>query len=146
MSAPHHPGSHPEGDITGVPDKSKRPLSPHLQIYKLQLTSMLSIMHRASGFVLCFAAIALAMWIIGLAYGPDVFNQAAEFYKTPFGQIIFSGFIAAFFYHFCNGIRHLFWDGGYGFDLPTLYRTGYIVLGTAAVLTIGYLALLGGLL
>ncbi len=124
--------------------KSKRPLSPHLQVYKPQMTSMLSIMHRASGVFLCIAAIALAMWIIGLAYGPDVFEASAAFYNTGFGKAVFSGFVAAFFYHFCNGIRHLLWDGGYGYDLPTLYRTGWIVLIVSAVLTIIYLSMVAG--
>ena len=117
----------------------QRPLSPHLQVYKPQLTSVLSIFHRASGIVLCAGVVAMAIWLIGLAYSPDVFERAAAFYTTWFGQLVFAGFVAAFFYHFCNGIRHLFWDAGRGFELGALYKSGYFVLGAAVVLTGLYL-------
>lgn len=122
----------------------KRPLSPHLQVYKPQITSVLSIFHRLSGVFLCLGVVALCVWAIGLAYGPHVFEWGASFYKTILGKLFFAAVIAAYFYHFSNGIRHLFWDSGHGFSLPTLRKTGYFVLGFAAFMTVLYLFLMMG--
>jgi succinate dehydrogenase / fumarate reductase cytochrome b subunit len=114
-----------------------RPLSPHLQVYRLPLVALLSITHRITGVALSVGTILLAIWLGAAAYGPDAYDQVSGFLATPIGLIILFGFSAAFYYHLCNGIRHLVWDFGKGFELPTVARSNALVLIGAAVLTIG---------
>lgn len=115
---------------------SERPLSPHLQIYRPQLTSVLSISHRASGIFLSVAAIALVWWLAALASGPEAFATAQGVLGSwPVLLILFVA-TGAMAYHLCNGIRHLMWDSGRGFDLETVYRTGRITVGVAVALTL----------
>ncbi|NCP62924.1 MAG: succinate dehydrogenase, cytochrome b556 subunit [Alphaproteobacteria bacterium] len=109
-------------------NSTQRPLSPHLQVYKPQLTSVLSIFHRAAGVYLALGIIALALWIISLASPEPCFGLMTAFYASPFGQLLFASWILAFFYHFANGIRHLVWDAGYGYGLGAVYRGGWAVL------------------
>jgi succinate dehydrogenase / fumarate reductase cytochrome b subunit len=117
-------------------EPSQRPLSPHLQIYRPQLTSMLSISHRAAGVALAVGALLLVCWIISAAAGPAAFTALQRFLGSWFGILILFGWSVALFYHLSNGIRHLFWDVGYGFDLKTAYASGYAVLAATAVLTV----------
>ena len=112
-----------------------RPLSPHLQVYRPQLTSVLSITHRASGVVLTTGTIILALWLISVAIGPETFAVMASIVGHPLGQFVLFGYSVALFYHACNGIRHLSWDLGFGLTIPDVYRSGYVVLGTTCVLT-----------
>ncbi len=123
-----------------------RPLSPHLQVYRPQLTSLLSISHRASGVFLALGAIALVYWLSALAAGPEVFAQAQILASSWYGHVLLVLWSLALFYHLCNGIRHLCWDAGYGFELRQVYASGYLVLVAAVVLTAGtwILALAGG--
>ncbi|SDG10541.1 MULTISPECIES: succinate dehydrogenase, cytochrome b556 subunit [Thalassobaculum] len=113
-----------------------RPLSPHLQVYKPQLTSVMSICHRATGIALAAGVLLLVWWVVAAAAGPEAFATAHGFLGSWFGMLILFGFTGALMYHLCNGIRHLFWDAGYGFELETAYKSGWMTLGAAAVLTV----------
>ena len=112
-----------------------RPLSPHLQVYKWQLTSLMSIGHRASGIVLLVGTFLIVIWLVALAAGPELFSYVNKVISHWFGQFILFGFSVVLFYHLLNGIRHLSWDLGYGFDINNVYKTGYAVLVTALILT-----------
>ncbi len=114
---------------------STRPLSPHLQIYRPQLTSVLSIAHRGTGILLAAGALFLVYWLNALASGPDAFNFLRSLAGTWYGQGVLLGFCFSLFYHLCNGIRHLFWDAGVGFELSTAYRSGRAVVAASLVLT-----------
>ena len=113
-----------------------RPLSPHLQIYRWQLTSVMSILHRASGIALSLGAILLVWWLGAASDGPGPFAAVQHFLGSWFGLLLLFGWSAALFYHLCNGIRHLWWDTGHGLDLKEVYASGWIVLGTTAGLTL----------
>ena len=115
---------------------AKRPTSPHLQIYRPQITSVTSILHRLTGLALAFGTLLLAWWLIAAASGPANFDHAQAFMGSIVGRIILFGFTLALFYHLCNGIRHLFWDIGVGFEVGTATKTGYVVLAAAVVLTL----------
>jgi succinate dehydrogenase / fumarate reductase cytochrome b subunit len=115
---------------------SNRPLSPHLQIYKPQLTAVLSIAHRASGIFLVIGTLLLVYWLTALAEGPDSYAQAQAFLGSGLGRLILFPWVFALFYHLCNGIRHLFWDMGAGFEISTVYASGKIVVVTAIALTL----------
>ena len=112
-----------------------RPLSPHLQVYRWQLTSVLSILHRATGIALTVGALYLAIWVICAASNPRIYGQFQSFNVSILGRIVLGGWLFCAFYHLCNGIRHLFWDAGYGFELKDAYRSGWIVVGVSAVAT-----------
>jgi succinate dehydrogenase / fumarate reductase cytochrome b subunit len=116
--------------------ESARPLSPHLQIYRPQLTSVLSISHRAAGVALAVGTLLLVYWVVAVANGPAAYADAQAFIGSWFGKLILFGWSVALFYHLCNGIRHLFWDAGYGFELKAAYASGYAVLVGTAVLTV----------
>lgn len=113
-----------------------RPLSPHLQVYRPQLTSMLSILHRIMGVALAFGVPVLVYWLVAAASGPAAYATAMGLIGSWIGLLFLFGWSVALFYHLCNGIRHLFWDAGYGFELPDTYRSGYVVLAGTAVLTL----------
>ena len=113
-----------------------RPLSPHLQVYRPQLTSMLSIAHRITGVALAVGTLLLVYWLAAAAGGPESYAAAQGFMGSFFGQLLLFGWTIALFYHLANGIRHLFWDAGYGFELPTVQRSGQAVLAATAVLTV----------
>ena len=115
---------------------SNRPLSPHLQVYRPQLTSVLSIMHRGTGVALAFGTLLLIYWIGAAAAGPEAFDQAQTLTGSIIGRLLLFGWTFALFYHLCNGIRHLFWDAGWGFDLPVVYRTGWAVVVGSLTLTL----------
>ncbi len=112
-----------------------RPLSPHLQVYKPQLTSVLSILHRATGIALSVGALYLAIWVICAAADPKTYAVFQDFNASILGRIVLGGWLFCAFYHLCNGIRHLFWDAGYGFELKDAYRSGWIVVAVALVAT-----------
>ncbi|WP_353573069.1 succinate dehydrogenase, cytochrome b556 subunit [Candidatus Albibeggiatoa sp. nov. BB20] len=113
----------------------KRPLSPHLGIYKPQLTSFMSILHRATGVFLAVGLLPLTYWLYSISLGPEAYEQVQSIVGSPIGLICLFGWSFALFYHLCNGIRHLLWDAGFGFDIKTAYTTGYIVWVAAFVLT-----------
>ncbi len=105
-----------------------RPLSPHLQVYRPQITSMLSVVHRGTGVVLGVGTLLLAWWLIAAASGPEAYAQFNWFISGWIGRLILLGFTYSLFYHLCNGIRHLFWDIGAGFELAAVNATGWVVV------------------
>jgi succinate dehydrogenase / fumarate reductase cytochrome b subunit len=113
-----------------------RPLSPHLQIYKPQLTSMLSILHRITGVALAVGSIVLVYWLIAAAAGGAAFDRAQGLAGAWYGRLLLFGWAFALFFHFANGIRHLCWDAGLGFELKTVYASGWTVVIAAAALTL----------
>ncbi len=112
-----------------------RPLSPHLQIYKPQLTSMLSISHRGSGVFLAFGTVLLALCLVALATSEMHFKYIQSHLLNWYGILVLSGWVCAFFFHLCNGIRHLFWDAGMGLELRAAYRSGSAVIVVSIVLS-----------
>ncbi|MGY8997066.1 MAG: succinate dehydrogenase, cytochrome b556 subunit [Alphaproteobacteria bacterium] len=113
-----------------------RPLSPHLQIYKPQITSVLSITHRATGVVLSLGVVLLVAWLMAAAAGPQYYEAAQACAGSWVGYLFLFGFSVCLFYHLLNGIRHLFWDAGHGFELETVTRTGLAVLVGTVLLTV----------
>ena len=120
-----------------------RPLSPHLQVYKPQLTSMLSVLHRGAGIFLTVGTPLLVYWLYTIASGPEAYSALQNCLSHWFSQLMLLGWTFSLYYHLCNGIRHLFWDIGQGYELETLYTSGKLVLLTSLALTAGtwYLAL-----
>lgn len=118
-----------------VANRPERPLSPHLQVYRPQLTSMLSILHRATGIALSVGALYLATWVMYAASSPKAYALFQGFNVSIVGRIVLGGWLFSAFFHMCNGIRHLFWDAGYGFELKDAYRSGWIVVGVSLVAT-----------
>ncbi|MEM9385821.1 MAG: succinate dehydrogenase, cytochrome b556 subunit [Pseudomonadota bacterium] len=114
---------------------SSRPLSPHLQVYRPQLTSVLSISHRATGVVNLLGLAALVYWLASAAAGPKAYASAVAYLTSPLGLILLVGVTYAFCYHLCNGIRHLLWDTGRNFEIAQIYRSGWIVVGASVALT-----------
>ena len=112
-----------------------RPLSPHLQVYRPQLTSVMSIMHRASGAVLATGSLLLAFWLMALAVGPKFFGPLNELINHPVGQFVLFGYSLALVYHGLNGIRHLAWDLRIGLEIRQVYQSGYLVLGLTVLIT-----------
>ena len=112
-----------------------RPLSPHLQVYRWQITSVLSITHRATGVGLAVGAVVLAYWLSAASYGEATFAQAQRLLGSPIGLVLLFGWSFAFWFHICNGIRHLAWDVGWGFELKQVYASGWTVVIAAVVLT-----------
>lgn len=122
-------------DKSAMTGTSGRPLSPHLQIYKWQLTSVMSILHRATGLALAVGTLLLVWWIVAAAAGPEAFAQVQAFTGSWIGLLLLFGWSVALFYHLGNGIRHLFWDAGFGFEITNAYRSGWTVVAATAVLT-----------
>ena len=100
--------------------QDQRPLSPHLQIYKPMLTTMMSITHRMTGVALYFGSLLVAWWLVAAATGPDYFSMVNGFFGSWFGRIILLGYTWALIHHALGGLRHLIWDTGRGFELPTV--------------------------
>src|SRR6202000_957166 len=115
----------------------ERPLSPFMfpTWYRFQITSALSILHRLTGIALAVGSILLVWWLIAWAPGGDMFAATHAFLVSQIGHVLLFGWSVAFFYHLCNGIRHLAWDAGYGFELRSASRSGYAVLAVTVVLT-----------
>jgi succinate dehydrogenase / fumarate reductase cytochrome b subunit len=113
-----------------------RPLSPHLQVYRPQITSVLSFAHRVTGVFLGACGVALVGWLTAAAMGPGPYSTAQVLLQSWPGQLLLVAGVFSFFLHLCGGIRHLFWDAGVGFRLRTIYLSGWAVVATSAVLTI----------
>lgn len=124
--------------------EAQRPLSPHLQIYKPQLTSVLSISHRATGIALSIGTLFLVWWFIAAASSDSAFATAQSFFGSWLGLLLLLGWTLSFFFHLCNGIRHLCWDAGWGFDLRTTYASGWTVVAVSIALTL--IAFIAGLM
>ncbi len=113
-----------------------RPLSPHLQVYRPQLTSILSILHRITGVVIWAGAVMMTYWIASATYGPEAFARAQWFLGSWFGRLVLLGLTGATFYHLANGIRHLAWDIGWGYEMDKLNISGWAVLIFTGVMTV----------
>ena len=114
-----------------------RPLSPHLQVYRPQMTSVMSILHRAAGVVLTTGTLIMAAWLLSLALGKEAYDDVVMVIGHPLGQFVLFGYSVALIYHALNGVRHLGWDLGFGLNIPQVYKNGQIVLFLTVVLTMG---------
>jgi len=114
----------------------RRPLSPHLQVYRPQITSVLSIMHRFTGVALSAGTLLLVAWLVAAAKSAGAYAAVAGFIGSWIGLILLFGWTAALFFHLLNGIRHLAWDAGYGFELPEVHASGWTVVAGTAALTV----------
>ena len=122
-----------------------RPLSPHLQIYKPQLTSVLSILHRITGVLLSLGIVALVYWLSALSQGQESYLHAVAVLASAPAKLLLLGWTLSFFYHLLNGVRHLFWDAGMGFELGQVYASGWMVLvGALALTVVTWIAIGGG--
>ncbi len=119
----------------------KRPLSPHLQIYKPQLTSVLSITHRATGIFLSLGALMLSLFLLSVAAGEQAFNNLQLHLAAWYGETFLVACLFSLYYHLCNGVRHLFWDAGIGLEIADTYKSGYAVIVVTLVLTITTLSI-----
>jgi succinate dehydrogenase / fumarate reductase cytochrome b subunit len=117
-------------------NRGNRPLSPHLSIYRPYLSMMMSIFHRFTGLGLGLAGVLVVWWFLAAARGPDAFAFADDLLTSWIGGLILILSLAALWYHFFNGIRHLIWDSGAAFDLEQVHTSGLIVLGAAAAMTV----------
>ncbi len=115
---------------------SNRPLSPHLQVYRPQLTSVLSITHRATGMFLAAGVPVLVYWLWAVADGAESFATSQAYFGSNLGRTLLFMWCYALFYHLLNGIRHLAWDAGLGFDIPVLYKSGWVVVAASVGLTL----------
>ncbi len=115
----------------------QRPLSPYW-IYRWEITMWLSSLHRITGLLLSLGAVALAVWLIALATGADAFATVSRLYGSGLFKVLLVGWTFCFFYHLANGVRHLAWDAGYGFDPARIRLTGRIVIGVALVATAAF--------
>lgn len=113
-----------------------RPLSPHLQVYRLPLLALMSITHRITGVGLVAGLIVLACWLGSAASGPEAFAKAQSLLGSPIGLLLLFGWTVALFFHLGHGIRHLLWDTGWGFELPQAYGSAKVSLIATAVLTV----------
>jgi len=124
----------------------QRPLSPHLQVYKPQITSFLSIVHRATGVVNAIGGLLIAAWLVCVASDAQCYVWCQQILASWFGKLALFAFSASLVYHLLNGIRHLLWDIGWGMEIETVVKTGYLVIALAIGLTglLWFVALSGG--
>jgi succinate dehydrogenase / fumarate reductase cytochrome b subunit len=123
----------------------RRPLSPHLQVYKPQLTSVLSIFHRFAGVGLAAGTLLMVCWLVAAATSPEALGAVQDFLYSWFGRLLLLGWTVALFYHFFNGIRHLVWDAGGGFERQSYVRGGFaVVIGTAVCTVLVWIVVLVG--
>jgi len=126
--------------------QKERPLSPHLQIYRPTLNMVLSVLHRGTGIVLALSTPLLVYWLMTLATGPQAYAQMQEFLSHWFFKIVLLGYVFSLSYHLCNGVRHLFWDVGRGYENHEVQKSGVIAIAAAILLTLAtfFLALSTG--
>ena len=121
-----------------------RPLSPHLSIYRWPITMTLSILHRMTGIALSIGFIVLVVWLESLAFGEPGYGDVTALLGTLPGRFVLLGFAFAFFFHLCNGVRHLFWDAGLGFEKQQADASAWAVVVVSLVLTAGFWFLVPG--
>ena len=121
---------------------TERPLSPHLSIYRWPITMTLSILHRGTGLALAAGFLVLAAWLVSAAAGSVEYGEFMALVSTPIGRLLLIGWTFAFFYHLANGIRHLAWDTGRGFEKSQATASAWFVLVTAIAATIVFWVLL----
>ena len=124
----------------------ERPLSPHLQVYRWPLSMALSILHRASGMALAAGTVVLVWWLMAVAAGGEAHQTFLACIGSPLGQLALLGWTAAMMFHLLNGLRHLVWDSGAGYELPTAQATGWAVVIGTVVLTAGLWLIARGVL
>lgn len=112
-----------------------RPLSPHLTIYRWPLTMILSILHRATGVSLSVGLIIFSVWLFAIAFGEQYFTFFVYVFSNWIGRFLLVVWTFAFFLHFCNGLRHLYWDTGRGFDRERVEMSARIVVFSSLLLT-----------
>jgi succinate dehydrogenase cytochrome b subunit len=117
-------------------NRGNRPLSPHLTIYRPELNMVMSICHRLTGMGLAVAAVLVVWWFLAAASNPGAFAFVDGLLTSWIGGLVLLGALAALWYHFFNGIRHLVWDAGLGFDLGQVQGSGLAVLAAAGVMTV----------
>jgi succinate dehydrogenase / fumarate reductase, cytochrome b subunit len=113
-----------------------RPLSPHLQVYRWQMGNTLSILHRLTGIALALGLVALSYWLVSLAGGEESYEAAMRLFSSPLGLLFLLGWTFSFLFHLLNGIRHLFWDAGYGFERTQRHLSGWFAVLGALALTV----------
>ena len=116
----------------------ERPLSPHLQVYRPQITSVLSISHRATGVLLAAASVLLVIWLVAAASGPEAYAGVEGLFTHWAMRLVLIAISLSFFFHLCNGIRHLAWDAGWGFEIQQVITSGWAVVITSLLLTLGF--------
>lgn len=116
---------------------NQRPLSPHLQVYRPQWSSVLSILHRITGLLVSAGTVLMVAWLVGLAQGEQAFAAVRAFLGHPLMLVLLVGWTLALFYHLLNGIRHLLWDTGMLLELGPARASGWIVVAAALLLTLG---------
>ncbi len=114
----------------------RRPLSPHIQVYRWPISMALSILHRVTGVALSVGTLLLTWWLVAGATSPEAFATAQGFIGSWFGLLLLFGWTVALVFHFYSGLRHLVWDAGYGFDAPVYDQTGKLVVIATAVTTV----------
>lgn len=117
-------------------NRGNRPLSPHLSIYRPLYTMILSITHRITGMGMALSLTMITWWFLALAINEDYFEVANAALTSVVGGFILIVSLWALSYHFCNGIRHLFWDAGKGFELEAAWRSGLLVLAGSVIFTV----------
>lgn len=117
-------------------NRGNRPLSPHLTIYRMQLSMAMSIIHRITGVGLAGAAVLVVCWFLAAAGNRDAFALVDGLLTSWIGGLVLLGALATLWYHFFNGIRHLFWDAGAGFELDQVHKSGIAVIAAAAAMTV----------
>ena len=116
----------------------QRPLSPHLQVYRWGITMWLSSLHRITGLLLSAGAFALAVWLIALAGGPQSYSRVQQVFASGGFKVLLVAWTFCFFLHLANGVRHLAWDVGEGFDPKTIRASGWTVIVVAVLATAGF--------
>lgn len=114
---------------------TSRPLSPHLQIYRLPFLAKLSVLHRATGIALSVGVLYLTVWVVCASASDVTYAKFQAFNSSIVGRVVLGGWLFSMFFHLFNGIRHLFWDLGYGFELKDADRSGWIVVAVSLVAT-----------
>ena len=117
-------------------DRAGRPLSPHLSVYRWPISMTLSILHRVTGVALSAGLVILTIWLLALSIGAATFEQVAALLGSIIGRLLLAGFSFAFFFHLCNGIRHLFWDVGKGFEMRQVNASAWSVVVASSALTL----------
>lgn len=128
-----------DSDSGAAVNRGNRPLSPHLQVYRPQITSVMSAFHRITGVGNALGSVLVAWWFIAAAIGPNAFDGINGFMTSWFGHLLLLGFTFSVCYHLCNGIRHLLWDSGRNFEIDQVRVTGLVALSAAGLMALGLL-------
>lgn len=122
--------------MSEITKRVPRPTSPHLQVYRLPLTALISITHRITGVAMALGTIIVTAFLLAAATGEQAYNTVAFIAGSPFGQLVLFLWSAALYFHLCSGIRHLIWDTGRLLEKNSAMKANYILIGAAAILTL----------